>query len=222
MRCPSVKKLEGYRLVHGHVGACPCTICADGDSLSRYYCQTVRTINRLSLENFVSDPKSVLSEMLVKYEESVRLQQQELESFRVRASAYTEYLETEIASNLETIEVVKRQLSKSMPATIANPMPSSGEHRQSRTVRIGTRAEGSAASNGQESQSELIRAAAIDILKMERRPLKQAELKQLMDARGLEIRSGDPVELIRAALRRAPEFKHVPRVGYVLADEPKV
>ncbi|AXV16585.1 hypothetical protein CYG48_13340 [Neorhizobium sp. SOG26] len=167
------------------------------------------------LEFFVSSPRDVLKEMLSRYESSVQLQKEELEAFREKAVAYVRYLESEIAENLETMEIIKRQLEKSPPAA-RNPL-SPTIFPQPRAVRTpDQRGEGGA--GVQKSQSDVIRSVAAAILREERRPLKQAELKQLMDARGIEIRSGDPVDLIRAALRRAPEFKHIPRVGYILSE----
>jgi hypothetical protein len=154
--------------------------------------------------------------MLSRYERSVHLQQEELKAFREKAEAYASHLEFEIAGNLETIEILRLQLEKSRPMP-QNPLLSALP-RQPRAGRMPSQESERDGGGTHQSQSDLIRSAAASILREERRPLKQAELKQQMDARGIEIRSGDPVDLIRAALRRAPEFKHIPRVGYILSE----
>jgi hypothetical protein len=68
------------------------------------------------------------------------------------------------------------------------------------------------------SQSELIRQAAKQILQSAEHPLSQREIKSKMDELGIVIKAKNPIELIRAALRRHPsEFGHIKTKGWVLA-----
>ena len=164
----------------------------------------------------MSETRSLLRETIAKCQENVRTREQELLNFRKLADAYISYLEAEIRDNREIIAFSEKQLSKSTRLVDVPAIPNflGGGSRETVSATKTRLRDGQPPAN----QSELIRAATREILAAERRPLKQAEIKHLMDERGLVISSGDPVDLIRAALRRAPEFQHLPRIGYVLRE----
>jgi hypothetical protein len=147
----------------------------------------------------------ILREMLARYEHSVRVRQRELEKFRENAERYIADSSSEIDRGMETINLIREQISKSVDKS-DSPAPEVPSYAHA-LDEIGV---------GKENQSEIIRRAVREILKASERPLKRAEIKRRLDERGIVIASSDPLELIRAALRRGPEFSFVPHKGYAL------
>lgn len=163
----------------------------------------------------MTGPEQILESLLDAMKKRVQEQEQELTSFRKAAEDYQKKAEgfmvarnAEIVRARKSIEIFEAELTAmrgfrevSPPAEPSIP-----------TLPAVTTAEDA-------SESERIRDAARRILREAGRPMMQREIKAKMDEIGVVIQSADPVELIRAALRRhRAEFRHVKGQGWTLVN----
>ncbi|WP_139052562.1 hypothetical protein [Rhizobium phaseoli] len=163
----------------------------------------------------MTDPEHILKSLLDAMKKRVQEQERELDVFRKAAEDHQRKAEefiagrnAEIARTRKSIEVFQSELAAMHDARTIVP---------SAVLLIPTTLENAPADNA--SESERIRDAARRILREAGRPLMQREIKAKMDEMGVVIQSADPVELIRAALRRhVDEFQHVKGQGYTLTN----
>jgi predicted ribosome quality control (RQC) complex YloA/Tae2 family protein len=169
---------------------------------------------RVFLELSVTAPERIPEQMerlldtmrnrVQEQERELALFQKAAEDYRKKAEEFVSARCAEIARTQESIEVLEAELAVMRGFYKGSPP---GEP----VVPAGAIA-------GNASESERIRDAAREILREAGRPLMQREIKTKMDEIGFEIQSADPVELIRAALRRhRTEFRHVKGQGWALA-----
>lgn len=138
-------------------------------------------------------------------EKEVLEKRDSLAEFRARADQYCRDREADITKTLQHIEIIRTQIRERMKEPLVDdPLPAVGE------------VQARPASNT--TQSDRVREAARIILSEAGEPVMQLDLKRRMEDRGIFIRARNPVDLIRAALRRSPEFKHVPNKGWTLQD----
>lgn len=161
----------------------------------------------------LSSPTQMLQQTLEAFRASLAAHELRLADFRETAAVYVELMEEEIARARRTIEVLEKEVTKAEADSIGQP-------NVRRTVthavgRVGAVSNDTDDSGRKESQSQTIRSNAEIVLREAKRPLKQSEIWRALVERGITISSADPVELVRAALRRAPGFRHIPRRGYV-------
>jgi hypothetical protein len=157
----------------------------------------------------------MLQQTLDVFRASLAANEQRLAEFRETASIYVELMEEEIARARRTIDVLEKEVKKTTP-TAQHRVHRSVKHAMGRAEIV---TDGKDANRRKESQSHLIRSNAQLVLRDAKHPLKQAEIWKALVERGVSISSADPVELVRAALRRAPGFRHIPRRGYVWEGE---
>lgn len=163
----------------------------------------------------MASPEQILESLLDAMKQRVRDQELEITTFRKvaaeyqkKAEAYLEARDAEIARTLNSIQVFEAELA-AMRGCRDDPPP--------KELLIPSFP--AAFAGGDTSESERIRDAARRILGEAGRPLMQREIKAKMDEIGVVIQSADPVELIRAALRRhAREFRHVKGQGWALVS----
>ncbi|WP_296746327.1 hypothetical protein [Mesorhizobium sp.] len=185
----------------------------------------------------MTEPQQILENLLEAMETRVQEQEAELALFRKAAQEYRTKLEefeaarsAEIVRTRKSIEVFKAELVAmrgfqvgSLPIESSNPRLPAETGNESAGGSEGIRDAKPTGSerirDAETSESERIRDAARRILRDAGRPLMQREIKAKMDEIGVRIQSADPVELVRAALRRHnDEFQHVKGRGWTLAS----
>lgn len=136
-----------------------------------------------------------------------------LREFRQKADSYVQHLTAEIESDRDRLRRLQLELDE---AAWNSERPDMPLPRPDRTDA----ARGTRQSSVTENQSELIRQVAKSILMdAAGNPLMQNEIRLKMEERGYAIRSKDASELIRAALKRSPEFLYTPGKGWTLVKD---
>lgn len=151
-------------------------------------------------------PESTLLQLVEQLEATVRDKEAELADFELRAQEYLDALRADISRTRKRIELFRSEVDamKSEKRPVAPFLAATAIRPE--------------LSDDQENQSNRIRDAARAILAEAGRPMMQSEIKAQMDERGIVIVSKKVIELIRAALRRDPEFKHIKGQGWILVD----
>ncbi|MDX0134882.1 hypothetical protein [Sinorhizobium meliloti] len=150
------------------------------------------------------DASEQIASLLVSLEKQVHEKEEELARFRVKAEEFCRDREAELEKDRERIEIFRfHMLEMRKAAKISSPLIPRMDLQDQ--VSLG-------------SQSERIRHAAKEILREAGEPIMQIELLRRMEAKGIHVRAKNPVDLIRAALRRNPEFQHVHGKGWTLAE----
>ncbi|MDX8479059.1 hypothetical protein RFN28_11315 [Mesorhizobium sp. VK24D] len=163
----------------------------------------------------MTKPEHILKSLLDAMRSRVQEQEAELALFRKAAEDYRKKAEEFIAAR--SAEIVRTQKSIEVFQAELAAMRSFREVSPPAEPSIPTMPAATTSENT--SESGRIRDAARGILREAGRPLMQREIKAKMDEIGVEIQSADPVELIRAALRRhSTEFQHVKGQGWALAS----
>lgn len=138
-------------------------------------------------------------------EKEVLQKQEELGQFRMRADQYCQDQEAEITKALAHIEIIRTQMREwTTESLVDKPFTPTAEEKSQPALNV--------------TQSDRVRNAAKVILRDAGEPVMQLELKKRMEAKGIFIHARNPVDLIRAALRRGPEFKHIHNQGWTLKD----
>lgn len=168
----------------------------------------------------MTEASEIFRELVLRYEESVDEKKKKLADYRRQAEAYTSFLENDINEDQKRLERLRLELASIETAKANQPLapdtaPLSAPSLPNK-VTAGTNLKRTERPSG--SQSELIRHKAREILAQEGRPLMQSQLKAKMQEMGIEIISSDPKELIRAALKGRPEFRHIRGEGWALVD----
>ncbi|WP_454852252.1 hypothetical protein [Rhizobium binxianense] len=158
-------------------------------------------------------PESALLQLVERLEERVREKEAELAEFERRAQEHIDALKEDLARNRKRIELFRNEMTAM--ETEASPVKPFDFIPTARS----TPAVPSDNTSDEASQSARIRAAARIILSETGRPMMQAEIQSEMKNRGIHIVSTRLIELIRAALRRGKEFKHIKNEGWTLVDE---
>lgn len=148
----------------------------------------------------------------------MREKQDKLADYRRQAETYASFLENEIAEDQSRLDRLRAELASIEASTAHRPAPPqvAAPAAVPRTSKVRP-AISKSSDRPPRSQSELIRRAAMEILAKEESPLMQHQLKLKMQEMGVEIISTDPKELIRAALKDRPEFRHIKGEGWALA-----
>lgn len=161
-----------------------------------------------TLKEKMTDPFAAMREVVSRFEEVLREREQELTQFRAQAAAYEKFLRDQIDKDSSILEILKEDIKSREEAIVLPPdlgtSNNTPPNRASRQRSI--------------SQTERIRTAARRILAHHGGTLTRAEIRAHMEEEGVVVESADFLELIRAALKRSPEFVHVSGVGYKLAD----
>ncbi|EJT05015.1 hypothetical protein RCCGE510_11169 [Rhizobium sp. CCGE 510] len=143
--------------------------------------------------------------LLLSLEKRVLQKEDELAQFRVRADQYCRDQEAEISKAKAQVEIIRAQmLEVKKEPLVDNPLAPVKEEKAQLTSTV--------------TQSDRIRDAAKVLLREAGEPVMQLELKKRMEAKGIYIHARNPVDLIRSALRRNPEFKHIHAQGWTLTD----
>jgi len=140
--------------------------------------------------------------LLLSLEKRVQQKEEELTQFRVRADEYCRDQEAEIVKAKAQVELIRAQMLDLTEGHLESPLSTKSEARATSSI----------------NQSDRIREAARLILREAGEPITQRELKRRMEAKGFYVQARNPVDLIRSALRRNSEFRHVQDTGWTLAD----
>ena len=158
-------------------------------------------------------PESALQQLVEQLEDGVREKEAELADFEKRAQQHVNALRKDLLRKRKRIELFRHEMAdmrtEACPATPFDLTITTDK--ESFGIEIKTIGD-------QASQSARIRAAAKVILRDAGRPMMQKEIESEIKSRGIQIFSTRLIELIRAALRRGPEFKHIKNEGWILTD----
>ena len=144
--------------------------------------------------------------LLLSLEKQILQREEDLSKFRVRAEQYCADQEAEIAKAKARVEIIRAEMTELMREPLVdNPLASTTEAK--------------APSGTPVNQSDRIREAAKTILAEAGEPVMQLELKRRMESKGIHIYAKNPVDLIRSALRRDPDFKHIHTKGWTLTSD---
>lgn len=153
----------------------------------------------------MSSTLSALKDTLARFEVAVGTREHELQEFRVRASEFEKHLEQEIERERATISILKKEIA-ARELNPARPIISP----------LASQAQESNPKKAHKNRTEAIRSAAKEVLQIEGRVMSRSEIMAKMQELGLTFDSANAAELVRQALNRSSEFKHISGVGYEL------
>lgn len=150
----------------------------------------------------MNDAAEHLASTLRALSKGVQENEAKLSRFRKEADEYCEKLERLIEKDKQRIEVFRTHLVE-MGSEDGTARPLARALREtSRSNLI--------------SQSEIIRQTSRDILAASKTPLDQVANYNRMKDKGVVVEGKNPLDLIRAALRRGPDFDFTAKQGWRL------